>query len=374
MDIPNLDPAQWEEVTFPRHPDSDSLWTIVLGPDQNVYLGLCLEASGGGIAQFYQYDTRAREMRHLADMEQVTGQRADDGHAPQGKIHFSLCPARSGMVYGATHATTPPMGEKIWSVISMWDDPVRSFPGAHMFRHNLATGETVDFGIITPNEGIPYLMLDESRERLYGLTYPRAHLFRTNLLGRDFHDYGRVSAHYPICMIFDHEGNLWTSDWASKLVKLEVATDEVRFFDSKPYSDPWNLTGRCSPITDMIYGPDERIYGANYCNDHLWRFDPREQVPQVEDLGPGIPEARATGLRSLMCDRQGRIYFATYGTAEGPVLARYNPTTDEREILGRMELRGRVFSSWRGVCDAEGTLYLGGGRPVTIFIGRGLTE
>jgi hypothetical protein len=215
-------------------------------------------------------------------------------------------------------------------------------------------------------------MLDEGRGRLYGVTYPRAHLFRTNLLGRDYHDYGRVSSNYPISMVFDHEGNLWTSDWASKLVKLEVASDEVRFFDSKPYADPWNLTGRASPITDMCYGPEELIYGTTYCNDHLWRFDPREDVPRVEDLGPGVPGERPMGLRSLMYDGQGRMYYSTWTNPGGNVLVRYTVATGEKEILGRLKIGERAFSSWRGVCDSEGTVYLAGGKPVGLFVGRGL--
>jgi hypothetical protein len=152
MDIPSLDPAQWEEISFPDHPDIDTIWTIVLGQDQNVYLGLCLEGHGGGIAQAYQYDTQARAARHLADMEEVTGESVDNGHATQGKIHFSLCHASDGKLYGATHCTTPPMGESIWHPLSMWDDPDRSFLGAHIFRHDLHTGETVDFGVIARNE------------------------------------------------------------------------------------------------------------------------------------------------------------------------------------------------------------------------------
>ncbi|MEI6500712.1 MAG: hypothetical protein WCP21_06755 [Armatimonadota bacterium] len=373
MKIEPLNPRQWELVEFTDHPDHDTIWTITLGHDGQVYVGLCLEGKGGGVAQVYRYDTQARCLQHLADIGKVTGEPPDSGHATQGKIHFSLCHARDGKLYGATHCTTPPLGEPIWSPIAMWGDPDRSFPGGHLFRYDTLTGEAVDFGVITPHDGIPYLMLDEARRRLYGVTYPRAHFFSTDLCGRDFRDYGRLSNMYPIAMVFDDAGNLYTSDSNSQLIKFDVVQDRLRFLRTKPYVRPFNTDGRFSWITDMRQGPDGCIYGVSYSNDHLFRFDPREDTPVIEDLGPGLPGVAAQSLRCLVPDREGHLYYLVAGAGEnGTVLARYDFASGEREPVGRLESGGKPLFTWRGVCGRDGTLYLAGihRSPMYLLIGR----
>lgn len=361
MDVRPLCAKEWEVVPFSDHPAHDTIWTITLGHDGHVYIGLCLEGKGGGVAQMYVYDTVQRRLRHLADMGEVTGEPPDSGHATQGKIHFSLCHARDGKLYGATHCTTPPLGHTLWSPLSMWDDPVLSFPGAHLFRHDTLTGETVDYGILTPNDGIPYLMLDEARQCLYGVTYPRAHFFRCDLHGRHFCDYGRLSSWYPISMIFDAAGNLYTSDANAQLIKYDVAEDRLIFLNTRPYIRPCNSDARFSWVTDMATGPDGCIYGLTYSNDHLFRFDPRDARPVIEDLGPGLGDQPAAMLRCMVPDHLGNLYYLAQTVADqrpSTVLVRYQVASETREVVGRMELNQESYFTWRGVCGPDGTLYL----------------
>ena len=375
MALEPLDPRKWEAVQFPEHPHHDTIWSITLDHDGQVYLGLCLEGKGGGVAQVYSYDTKARQLRHLADMGEVTGEVADSGHATQGKIHFSLCHATDGKLYGATHCTTPPMGHRIWSSLTMWGDPAMSFPGGHIFRYDTRNGECVDFGAIFPNDGIPYLMLDEGRGRLYGVTFPKAHFFRSDLAGRNVVDYGRVSSWYPISMVFDEAGNLYFSDMHSQLIKYDVAQDRVVYLGTKPYTVPWNTDSRWSWVTDMCLASDGWVYGVPYSNDHLFRFDPRQERPVIEDLGPGLPTMDGGALRCLVPDRQGSLYYVTCqvrGGTEGNVLTRYALATGERTPVGLMSLNDQSHSVWRGVCDADGTLYFAcvGRAPTNMLIYR----
>ena len=329
-----------------------------MGHDGNPYIGLCLEGSGGGVAQAYMYDTKGRRLHHLADMGEATGEPADSGHATQGKIHFSLCHSRDGKLYGATHCTTPPIGHTIWSPLSMWGDPDMSFPGAHIFRHDVLTGETVDYGVITPNDGIPYLMLDEERQCLYGATYPKAHFFRCNLQGRNFRDYGRISNWYPISMIFDTVGNVYTSDVNSGLIKYDVAQDKLVFLDTRPFAHSWNTDARFSWVTDMCLAQDGWIYGLTYSNGHLFRFDPREDKPDIEDIGQMLPDMSVEMIRCLAPDLDGRIYFLAQADGVGTVLARYDIETRESVALNMFEINDEKYFTWRGVCGPDGTLYL----------------
>jgi hypothetical protein len=360
MTLPTLDAAEWESVVFTEHPRHDTIWAIIRGHDDQVYIGLCLEGTGGGVAQLYVYDTRGLRLRHLADLGKVTGEPPDSGHATQGKIHFALCHARDGKLYGATHCTTPPAGHRVWSPLSMWDDPRHCFPGGHIFRYDTLTGEALDFGVITPHDGIPYLMLDEERGRLYGATYPKAHLFSTDLSGRDVRDYGRISAMYPISMVFDGEGNLYTSDTSSGLVRFDVRRERVVHLGRWPYAEPWNPQRRCSWVTDMCLGPDGMIYGVTYSNDHLFRFDPRQEVPDVEDLGPGLDGVPGVSLRCLVADHSGNLYYtcqAQPNHPEGNVLVRYHVASRRKEPVGQFVLNGERYFPWRAVCDSAGHLY-----------------
>jgi len=250
-----------------------------------------------------------------------------------------------------------------------------SFPGGHIFRYDTLTDEAVDFGVITPNDGIPYLMLDEERGFLYGATYPKAHFFRANLQGRDFRDYGRLSSMYPISMVFDSVGNLYTSDANSRLIKYDAGRDQLVFLDTQPYSRPCNTDSRYSWVTDMGQGPDGWIYGLTYSNDHLFRFDPREESPEIEDLGPGLPGTPCGTLRCLVPDRQGNLYYLAQPSVAqrpGALLVRYDVARGERVPVGVMELKGEVYSTWRGVCGQDGTLYLAtiGRVPACLLIHR----
>ncbi len=358
MNLEPLSPNNWEVVEFSDHPKHDTIWTITMGKDGQVYVGLCLEGTGGGVAQVYKYDTNQRCLRYLADMGEVTGEPPDNGHATQGKVHFSLCHASDGKLYGATHCTTPPIGQKLWSPLSMWDDPDMSFPGAHIFRHDTLSNEIVDFGVITPNDGIPYLMLDEERQCLYGATFPKAHFFRCSLQGRDFKDYGRISSWYPISMVFDSVGNLYTSDVNSQLIKYDVAQDKLIFLDTRPYAHPWNTDARFSWITDMCLAEDGWIYGLTYSNGHLFRFDPREETPQIEDLGTVLPELSVEMIRCIVPDNKGHLYFVAQAAGVGNILVQYDIATKHSTAQNLLQFNDKQYLTWRGVCGSDGTIYL----------------
>lgn len=361
-----LNKSEWRHLLLDKHPIHDTCWSIALGYDGNVYIGACREYSSGGIAQLYCYDPQQDKLEHLADMEHVTGERHDSGYAVQGKIHFSLCPSTDGYIYGATHCTTAPLGDLIWSPYGMWDDPHKKYPGGHIFRRHVESGKTDDFGVVCPNEGIPYLMLDEKRGYLYGITFPKSHFFRTNLQGREFVDFGRISSWYPLSMVFDRYGNIFTSDFNSRLIKYDVEKEQITFSDSFPYSNSWNKSKRCSWIADMCMGPDEKIYGIHYSNDHLFRFDPYADKSEFEDLGSGLGREEGDDLRCLISDKYDNLYYIVRKRTKTffrdftheHIFMKYNIKTGKKTIIGKMEREGKQFHGWRGVCADDGSIYI----------------
>lgn len=368
---------EWEFAPFSGHPQHDTIWAMVCGTDGHIYVGLCCEYTGGGIAQLYRYNVKKRKLEHCADMGRVTGEPATNGHAAQGKIHFSLCPTSDGLLYGTTHATTPPLGDAVWCPYGMWDDPVKSYPGGHMFRYNPRTGEALDFGILYPHEGLPFLLLDEKRQRFYGITYPKAHFFSVNMTGRDLVDYGRVSSWYPIGMTLDTKGNLFLGDTNARLIKYDVRQGKLVFLHSRSYANPWNRSRRFSWLCNLtLVEEDGKIYGTNYCNDHFFRFDPGENKPQFEDLGPGLDGRPARMIRGLVPDGKGHIYYTTVREGCAPegeecIFTRYTIRTGRKEALSVLKVNGISFRSWLAVRDFNGNIYMkGGGKPLTLAIYR----
>lgn len=375
MKFPPVNQKQWELVHFKKHSEHDSIWSMVRGVDGHIYIGLGQEFTGGGVAQLYQYNVTTRKLEHRADLADVTGEHAGNGHATQGKIHFSLCAASDGNIYGTTHCTTPPAGHLVWNSYGMWDDPLFNYPGGHIFRYDPKTGKTVDFGVVFPNEGLPFMVLDEKRDRLYGITYPRAHFFRVNTAGRGLVDYGRISSWYPIGLCFDAKMNIFFSDANSQLIKYDLKQDRVIFLRRTPYAEPWNRSKRFSWISNLNPAEDGKIYGTHYCNDHLFRFDPRQEVPEIEDLGPGVPERRSTMLRCLIPDGRGHVYYSAGpqagATNQQRLFVRYHIRTGRKEVLGEMSVGKTGLSSWIGVLDRQGNIYIkGSNRPITLAIFR----
>lgn len=366
----DADHRRWRLLFARDFPTHDSIWAMACGADGHLYFSLCEEFTGGGVAQLMRIHTGALRLEHVADMARVCGEPADSGMATQGKIHFALCPASDGSLYGATHCTTFPMHHRIWNPAAMWGDPYHRFPGGHLFRFDPATGRTVDFGVMTPHEGIPFLLLDEARERLYGITYPRAHLFRTDLDGRRRVDYGRLSGWYPIAACFDAARNLILSDVNARIVKLDTARDRLIFTHAGPQLPDWNRSRRHAWIANLVLAEDGFIYGAHYASDRLFRFDPARDPLTFEDLGPGVPGVPCTFLRSLTPDGRGGLYYM--GACDGGtrrVGARRDLRTGRVEVLGRLVIRGVPLSSWIGAMDPQGRWYVkGNGRPMCMAV------
>jgi sugar lactone lactonase YvrE len=346
----------------------DSCWAIAVGSDDRVYIGACCEGTGGYTACLYRYDPRRRRVDALADMADVTGEPANTGKAPQGKIHFSLCPSPDGKLYGATHCTTPPVGERFWNPLAMWGDRQRGFPGAHLWVMDLKTERLTDFGVVMPNEGIPLLTLDAGRRRLYGATYPRAHFFTCDLNGRHLRDKGRLSCWYPLAFCFDRAGLLYTSDNRGRLIRYDPATDTLTHL---PATVPCPVPGHERMwMCDAALGPDGKIYGGSYSFPSVFRYDP--EAERMEDLGPGLGGDDTRGdCKGLVFGNDGRLYYGVR-SSDGMVVMRMDPRTLEKENLGVLAVDGARLSFWRAVRDSAGTLYLAtvGHRPTGVVVFR----
>jgi hypothetical protein len=351
---------------LPRH---DTLWDMCLTPDDTAYFGVCVEFTGGMSAWLCSYRRDTDRIEYLADMAEVTGEPNDSGHATQGKIHFSLCAAADGAVYGATHCTTAPQGETVWNPFTMYADPVRCYPGGHLFRYDPRARQTADLGILIPHEGVRVMVMDAERKILHGTTYPKCHYFVYDLNKRRLTDLGRFGAIHQLALFIDRQGNGYTTDNFGRLVRCEAGSWRLRTLDAQIPHAPFRrgennilLTTARDPATDLWYGITYSVERRLFC------FDPA--TGRMRDLGMGYGmQDDPCGLElvypgGLTVGRDGLLYYTLTETVTDPDnkrghLIRHDPARNEAVDFGVVAPQGRVFSghSCHGKTDSAGVMY-----------------
>jgi len=352
-----------DAYTFTEFPDHETIWAIAAGFDARIYVALCCETTGGGTVQLYTYDVEHRKMRHMLDVARALGEPPENGHAPHGKIHFSLCPSSDGFLYGATHCSTPPLGDRYWDAHTMLNDREKSFSGAHFFRYHPDRDEFEDFGVLFPGEGVGVMLLDEKIQRCAGITYPTGRLFFIQTDGTDLVDAGRVSESYTLSMISNGRGFAFATDTYGYFMRIDMKRRSVEHLQSRiPQSG--NASGRYTAMCDSALGPDGYVYAVAYQMPNLFRFRPTSAGALViEDLGTfNSAEEPVTGL--VFAD-DGFLYARV-----GQRLGRFDIRKRRGEDLGELYLDGATHRFWRCVRGSDGRLYAGecGRKPVKMII------
>ncbi|OPZ91319.1 MAG: hypothetical protein BWY73_01123 [candidate division TA06 bacterium ADurb.Bin417] len=217
-----------EYLPFEALPLHDSVWGLCTGKDGMIYASACGECTGGLSVFILRYDPAARKLEYLLEVGPAVGQPPDNGHATQCKIHYCLLPGSDGLLYCATHASGPPLGDPIWRPWNCWDDPVRNFPGSYLFTYDPASGRLDNFGIGPLKEGSRALALDEKRHKLYGLTWPRNHFYVYYLDQRRYLDLGRIGDINPQAIFLDRAGNAYTTDDYGWILRCEAGRDRLQ--------------------------------------------------------------------------------------------------------------------------------------------------
>jgi hypothetical protein len=339
-------------------------------PDDTLYIGACLERTGGGNAWLCSYRADTDRIEYLADLGVVTGEGPETGRPTHGKIHFSLCVDAKGLVYGATHCTTAPLGDPVWSPFTMYTDSMRSYPGAHLFVHDPRTKETTALGILTPREGIRVMVLDQDREVLHGTTYPKDHYFIYNLRTKEFRDLGRIGFLHQLALILDDEGNGYTTDSWGRFIRCKADTYELEYtgaqmphsFANGEHNYFWQAVAQ--PGTGVIYGMGHRSHSS------LFRYHPRTNT--VEDLGlcyggrdPSPYGSHRSSGGGMTFAPDGFLYYITREWSDSSSesrqhLIRYDTSADSQTDLGILQDGDVVFRdiSSHAKADSRGNMFI----------------
>jgi len=349
---------------------SDTCWDIAKAYDGQIYVGACSEHTAGGIGVLVKFSPAGESLSYVANMAEIAGEKVGDSHAPQGKIHLSLSPSRLGFIYGSTHCTTPPAGDTMWDPWAMYMDARRCFLGAHLYRYDPKNDDTVDFGVITPYEGVSLMMLDENVQRLFAATYPRSHLYSWNLKGRDIVDFGRVSEHYVLAFVKYDDRTIFFSDYYGRLLSVDPVEQRVRSHDVQ-LIHPEYTAGMRNWMSHGLAGPDGWVYAGMYSYPNLIRFRPEVGRILIEDLGPGLQEepkekslayAFKHGSPVGLILKGERLYYTQLvylgpKEAVGSYIACYDLKSGEKQLVGTLELKGFKPLVWKGVLGDDGRLF-----------------
>src|SRR5438445_11047581 len=134
-------PVKW--YPFSRKPDSDTCWSLSVGPDGRIYAAACAESVPGGVVEPVRYNEEHDELDYLFNLGEMVGDPGESGRATQCKIHYSFAPSmHDGVLYMATHLSGPPPDPPRSAPCHSWHDSTRccrcSAPLACATRHHRA--------------------------------------------------------------------------------------------------------------------------------------------------------------------------------------------------------------------------------------------
>ena len=379
---------------FLEHPDSDTCWSLSVGPDGRVYAAACAEGVPGGVVKPVRYNEKKDGLDYLFDLAAMVHDPGTSGRATQCKIHYSFAPSISdGVLYMATHLSGPPIDLPLYNPWYSWHDEKRRFIGAALLAYDTRQEKVLWYDTMIPKEGCRCLLLDEERQLLYSMSYPRDHFIIYDLKTRKHRDLGRISSINPQTLFLDKRHRVWTTDDYGHLIRYTPETDRL---EVSPFTlpHPQYQTGWHSVFYDVAPSPDrECVYASLWCpNTNLIRIWPNEgEWPRIENLGPATQDRDTTEVVGMYEDHCGGLVFAGDGQLyyvasrwrdpkynpmsashkerEG-VVWRLNPKTLAREeVTTLVHPNGFAHYVTRGAVDHNGDLFFGhvGSYPCGIF-------
>jgi len=380
---------------FSKKPESDTCWSLSVGPDGRIYAAACAESVPGGVVEPVRYNEKTDDLDYLFRLDEKVDDPGDSGRASQCKIHYSFAPSMAdGVLYMATHLSGPPIDLPSYSPWYFWHDPKRCFRGSALLAYDTRKDDVLWWDTMIPKEGCRCLAHDEERRTLYAVSYPRDHFIVYDLKTRTRRDVGRIGSINAQTLFLDKRHRVWTTNDYGNLVRYTPETDRLEIAPLTLPHNPAYQTGWHSVFYDVAPAPDrESVYAVTWSpNAYLMRIWPNDgDWPRVEDLGPATQPRDETFPVSMFTDHCGGLTFAGDGqlyyvasrwrdpvynpmdasrkSNEG-VVWRLDPRTLKREEVTRLvHPTGNANYVSRGAVDHNGDLFFGhvGNRPSGIF-------
>jgi hypothetical protein len=391
-------PAKW--YPFTGHPDSDTCWSLSVGPDGRIYAAACAESVPGGVVKPTRYNEQRDDLDYLFNLAEEVDDPGDSGRATQCKIHYSFAPSmHDGVMFMATHLSGPPIDLPVYSPWYSWHDAKRVFRGSALLAFDTKTVQVLWWDTMIPKEGCRCLLHDEERGLLYAMSYPRDHFIIYDLKTRKHRDLGRISSINPQTLFLDKKHRVWTSSDYGRIVRYDPETDRLETSPNFIAHDLNYQTGWHSVFYDVAPAPDrESVYACTWSPAprlmRIWldEVNKGDGWPRVEDLGPATQPRDLNFPVDLYRDHcggmtfggDGKLYYVAsrwYDPKYFPqlkgakietqgVVWRLDPETLNREEVSQLvHPTGEAHYVSRGAVDHNGDLFFGhvGNRPSGIF-------
>lgn len=362
--------------------------------DGNIYYVIASAKLHVG-GQVYRYSPATDEVRHLADLTAVCGEK-DLRAIPQGKSHVNFVEA-NGKLYFSTHVAY----YDIEGAKEIKADPppgYRPYPGGHFMAYDLKSGSFDVLGTAPFGEGIITMAMDTRRERLYGLSWPTGYFVALNLKSRELRHTGPVEergeagqgARYrTVCrsMIVDprdgaayfttSRGDVmryrWDGNTLAPVAGVDLRKDYFGNFDPATPGHMgyhWRQT--------VWYEPQGAILGVHGNSGYLFRYLPAENRVEVIERLTSEPSRRSGmfdmyyyGYLGLAFGNDGRTLYYLTG---GPIPGRKREQTGVLGVRGEENLHLVTYDVPAGRYTDHGPVFMENGeRPThvnSIAIGK----
>jgi outer membrane protein assembly factor BamB len=371
----SVDSSLLRAKTIEGLPFHDVIYSIAMGKDGKIYMGVSSEFGPGTYAHIFSYDPQTDQLEDLVDLRELLPEGKDVFRPPHSKIHTSMCVGPDGKIYAASHLTGPPHGEKFLRMWEILDDPRRCFTGSHVIVYDPQTRQVQDLGIVIPREGTRFMAMNLDREELYMVSCLRAHFFVFRPKKGEIKDLGRISQAQCEALgpCWSRLGYAYTTDNDGFILRYDPEEERIERLPVRIPHAPW-CDGRGNRVRRMKVGPDGiKLYGFG-THGHLFEYDPSAgPYGRVRDFGVLCGEERFMDysflppVKALAFGQDRRIYCAVGNVAvcpnndPGPHVVSFDPETGEVKDFGLMQARGLppVSDCQDATIGEDGTIYFG---------------
>ncbi len=272
--------------------------------------------------------------------------------------------------------------------LQLWKDirkPYQNYAGGHIYEYDPKTGDVKtyrngdscplkDLGIPVPGNSIYAMALSPDKRTLYGLSYPDAHFFSFDLATGKTRDVGeflqlkvyggpeRDWRSVPRALYCDPAtGNVYTSGDNGFLLRYTPGADKLELTYMRLPGEYWEgLSSREYPVVESFEADPQGSVYASTSDGFLLRLDLAGD--QATILGKPRISRR---MRAMKLGRDGLLYLITGEFERSCKLHTYNPSTGAFSELGVFAVDRSPYYSRRAyqfdamAIGADGTVFCG---------------
>ncbi|MFC1693079.1 hypothetical protein ACFL1R_06205 [Candidatus Latescibacterota bacterium] len=227
-------------------------------------------------------------------------------------------------------------------------DEKKRYDGGHIFSYDPKTRAFVDYGVISPGQGINCVAVDSLHMRVYCVTYPEGHLFAYNYETKQKKDFGEVMKPWrvkdigsvswrgvPKVLMIDDAGTVYYSTYAGQdggqIFRLTYGDEKPVFTGAVVptqrgmHNDPIYE----NTIVSAIKACDGGFWCGSSVDGFLFKFFPSTST--VVNKGKAF---NYWNLRSLAYGGDGKLYMLGGRDYDNSWLLCYDPGKGSIDCLG----------------------------------------